>query len=78
VDTSFTNPINHGIWIELINSIKDDLIYKKCKLDEIVDGNPSLVKSSNRSSKREIFFNEIVTSESVKNNVIDEINDLFF
>ena len=35
------------------------MIYKKCKLDEIVDGNPSLVKSSNRSIKREVFFNEI-------------------
>ena len=50
------------------------MFYKVCKLDEIVDGNPSLVKSS----KRDGFFNEIVTSESVKNNVIDEINDLFF
>ena len=49
--------INKGI--ELINSIKDDLVHKICKLDEIVDGNPSLVKSSNRSSKRDEFFNEI-------------------
>ena len=70
--------VNTNKGIELINSIRDDLVYKICKLDEIVDGNPSLVKSSNRSSKRDVFFNEIVTSESVKNNVIDEINDLFF
>ena len=35
------------------------MVYKICKLDEIVDGNPSLVKSSNRSSKRNVFYNEI-------------------
>ena len=51
--------VNTNKGIELINSIKADLVYKICKLDEIVDGNPSLVKSSNRSIKREVFFNEI-------------------
>lgn len=42
--------VNTNKGIELINSIKDDLVYKICKLYKIVDGNPSLVKSSNRSS----------------------------
>ena len=51
--------VNTNKGIELINSIKDDLVYKECKLDEIVDGNPSLVRSSNRVSKRDVFFNEI-------------------
>lgn len=32
------------------------MVYKECKLDEIADGNSSLVKSSNRSSKRDVFF----------------------
>ena len=51
--------VNTNKGIKLINSIKDDLIYKICKLDEIVDGNPSLVRLSNRPSKRDVFFNEI-------------------
>ena len=51
--------VNTNKGIELINSIKDDLVYKICKLDEIADGNPSLIKSSNRSSKRDVFYNEI-------------------
>ena len=51
--------VNTNKGIEIINSIKDDLVYKICKLDEIVDGNPNLVKSSNKSSKRDLFFNEI-------------------
>ena len=33
------------------------MVYKICKLDEIVGGNPSLIKS--RSIKRDVFFNEI-------------------
>lgn len=44
---------------ELFDSIEKKLIYKKCNLEEIIKGNPSLKYSGKLSSKRKRFFEDI-------------------
>lgn len=44
---------------ELFNIINNDLIYKECKLEEIVSSNPSLKVSGKKPNRREEFFNEL-------------------
>ncbi len=51
--------INTNKGIEVFNTIKDNLEYKKCKLEEIVSGNPSLENSSKCPKKRSEFFKEM-------------------
>lgn len=43
----------------LFENINKSLEFKSCKLDDIVKGNPSLAKSSNKPSKRDAFFKDI-------------------
>lgn len=59
--------INTNNGIEIFNTIKDNLEYKECKLNEIVSGNPSLQKSGNYPTKRSEFFEEL------DNKSIDEL-----
>lgn len=40
-------------------SIKDDIIYKDCQLDEIISGNPSLRISGSYPNKRNEFFKDL-------------------
>lgn len=51
--------INTNIGEEVFENIKDCIEYKKCKLDEIVEGNPSIKSSSKFSKKRKLFFDDI-------------------
>jgi coenzyme F420-reducing hydrogenase beta subunit len=44
---------------EIYNLINDKIKYKKCTIEEILNGNSSLVKSPNEPKKREEFFKEI-------------------
>lgn len=44
---------------EIIESIKNDITYKKCDINEILSGNPSLKVSSKKPKNREQFFNDI-------------------
>lgn len=44
---------------EIFSLIKDELIYKECKIDEIVSGNPSLKYSSKCPCNREKFFKDM-------------------
>lgn len=44
---------------KIFNIIKDNLEYRECKMEEIIEGNPSLRKSSKYINKREDFFNKI-------------------
>ena len=48
-----------------INSIKKNLDYKECNLEEITTGNPSLQKSGMYSKKRNQFFKEL-DNKSIK------------
>lgn len=43
----------------VFNLIKNDIIFKDCRLEEIVEGNPSLEKSARLSKNREVFFEEL-------------------
>lgn len=43
----------------IFNKIKNETTYKNCKLEEIVDGNPSLAKSSKMPDRRKDFFKNI-------------------
>lgn len=44
---------------EVIESIKNDITYKKCDINEILSGNPSLKVSSKKTKNREQFFHDI-------------------
>ena len=44
---------------QIFESISNNLEYKECKLEEIIDGNPSLKSSGKYPSKREEFFKDI-------------------
>lgn len=44
---------------EVFNIIKNDLIYNVCKLEEILEKNPSLKISANYPKKRTMFFEEL-------------------
>ena len=43
----------------IFNSIKDNTIYKECKLEEIVSGNPSLKISGKYPGNRNNFFKDL-------------------
>lgn len=43
----------------IFNEVTNNLEYKKCKLEEIIDGNPSLKVSGRYPLKREKFFNDM-------------------
>lgn len=43
----------------IFNIIKDNISYKECRLEEIVNCNPSLSHSSNNINQRKEFFNDI-------------------
>lgn len=43
---------------ELFSTIKNSLEYKKCNIEEIIEGNPSIKTSSKYNPKREKFFSE--------------------
>lgn len=45
--------------------IKENLVYKECKIDEIVAGNPSLVGSSTKKKKRALFIKDIESLDIV-------------
>lgn len=47
----------------IFNIIKDNTIYKECKLEEIISGNPSLKISGKCPSKRNEFFKELDTCD---------------
>ncbi len=51
--------INTDLGKEIFNNIKEHLEYKYCKLEEIVDGNPSLKFSGKYSDKRDDFFRDL-------------------
>ena len=51
--------INTEAGCELFDSICNKMNYKKCKIDEIMAGNPSLKKSTAYNKKRELFFKDI-------------------
>lgn len=51
--------INTELGKEVFNSIKNNIEYKSCKLDEIIAGNSSLKVSSNEPNNRDIFFKEL-------------------
>lgn len=51
---------------EVFNNISDFIMYKKCKIEEIIDGNNSLIKSSNRPNGREKFYIDIDNLEFSK------------
>ena len=44
---------------QIFESISNNLEYKECKLEEIIDGNPSLKSSGKYPAKREEFFKDI-------------------
>ncbi|MBR3325433.1 MAG: Coenzyme F420 hydrogenase/dehydrogenase, beta subunit C-terminal domain [Clostridia bacterium] len=43
----------------IFEKIKNNLIYKECELNEIIDGNPSLINSSKDNKMRDEFFLEM-------------------
>ena len=43
----------------MFNNIKDNIIYKECKLEEITNGNPSLKISGKYPKKRKEFFEKL-------------------
>ena len=43
----------------MFNIISDFIDYKECKLEEIISGNSSLIKSANLPLKRKKFFNDV-------------------
>lgn len=51
--------INTDTGKELFEEISNELEYKKCDINKIISGNPSLINSSKYPKKREDFFNEI-------------------
>ena len=51
--------INTKIGQELFSNIKSSLEYKDCDIDNIISGNPSLIKSSNRPDNRDEFFKDL-------------------
>ena len=51
--------INTELGKEVFNSIKNNIEYKSCKLDEIIAGNPSLKVSGKIPKNREQFFLEL-------------------
>lgn len=51
--------INTELGKEVFNSIKNNIEYKSCKLDEIIVGNPSLKVSCKIPKNREQFFSEL-------------------
>ena len=51
--------INTTIGITIFESIKRNLEYKNCTIDEILDGNPSLRDSCARPKNIEDFFNDL-------------------
>ena len=58
---------------QIFESISNNLEYKECKLEEIIDGNPSLKSSGKYTSKREEFFKDmdnLDTKELSKNILI--------
>ena len=57
-------------------SIKDDIIYKDCQLDEIISGNPSLRISGSYPNKRNEFFKdlEINTISDLSNKYVKKVS----
>lgn len=53
--------LNTSKGINIFDTIKNNVDYKKCKLEEIISGNPSLIKSAQYTSKRRKFFNDLET-----------------
>ena len=51
--------LNTNKGLEIYNSIKEDMVYQKCQLEEIIAGNASLKKSCIRPKNREDFFEKI-------------------
>ena len=51
--------INTNTGLELFDSMKNNIDYKDCKLEEIVKGNPSIKESCLLPKNREQFFKEI-------------------
>ena len=51
--------INTKLGDEIFNNIKENLEYKDCDINKIINGNPSLIKSSKMPKKRNRFFKEI-------------------
>ena len=57
--------INTNIGLEIFSKIKDSITFEECKLENILEYNKSLSKSSEMPKNREQFFNEI-DSYSIK------------
>ena len=55
--------INTEIGKKIFENISSKLIFKECKLSEIVEGNPSLKESSKQPEKRYEFFKDLETTK---------------
>lgn len=53
--------INTEVGRNIFSIIKEDIVYKECKLEEIIAGNPSIKISGKEPKNRDVFFNEIET-----------------
>ena len=53
--------LNTSKGINIFDTIKNNVDYKECKLEEIISGNTSLIKSAQYTSKRREFFNDLET-----------------
>ena len=51
--------INTNTGINIFNNINNNIEYKECLLDEIIKGNPSLIRSSKMPNRRNMFFKDI-------------------
>lgn len=60
-DTKGTSAIiiNTEIGLNIFSSIKENINYKECKIEEIIEGNPSLVNSCKYNPKRNAFFEQL-------------------
>ena len=67
----------------IFDKIRNDIIYKDCKLQEILEGNPSLKTSSKRNKKRKNFFENVEKKDiktlskeySYKNTIIRRVKN---
>ena len=51
--------INTSLGLEIFNSIKKNIIYKECKIEEITANNKSLLNSSRKNVRRKKFFKDL-------------------
>ena len=51
--------INSSKGQEMFEKIKENLIFKSCYKEDIIDGNLSLIESAGFSKKREYFFDDL-------------------